>query len=127
MSKAGNLQLLLDHEAGALVRSMLRENLVNSLSGFLIRNPDHPKALALTDPKRWEVRFQEIIEGLSPEMKECTHVLFGSFVKYWEHLSAPERVVAAKEIAGHIIAARIFANMQKDDSHFFPPGTTTLQ
>ncbi|OGZ07521.1 MAG: hypothetical protein A3D65_06045 [Candidatus Lloydbacteria bacterium RIFCSPHIGHO2_02_FULL_50_13] len=118
--------LLPEHEATALVRSMLREQLMRGISGFLEKYPDHPNAFSLTDPKRWEVRFAEIIGGLSGDVKVFLQILHKVFIRHWDELSEPERVRTAQVIARHIFAVRVLPNALKDNPSVLLPENKTI-
>lgn len=116
-------RMIPSHESTALVRSKMRENLLDQLKGFLAKFPNNEKALAVTDKKRWEARFAEIIALLSPDARGEVCLALGLFAQYWQTMSVSEREAVALGIGERIIAWRTLENMQKEDpSLLAPPG-----
>lgn len=94
----------LTHEATALVRAMMRDGLrLHVLAGFIARNPAHEKALQVTDPKRWEARFAEIIGGLSPEARERVSIPLGLLTERWFSLDVSGRNRQAMAVCEAIV------------------------
>ncbi len=116
-----------EHEATALVQSVMREQFMREAGALLEACPDHPKVLALTDPKRWEGRFNEIFEALSPDARLYASAMMNAFVSRWDKLSVPARVVAAQEIAKTIVGMRVYATISRENPEIFFPSHGTLQ
>ncbi|OGZ11464.1 MAG: hypothetical protein A2942_04430 [Candidatus Lloydbacteria bacterium RIFCSPLOWO2_01_FULL_50_20] len=110
---------------------MVRENFMRSLSvGFIKKYAGHPSVIALTDLKRWKTRFEEMVEGFTPEEKIHTLRMIATFIQYWDTLSKKERSIAAHEIAVALIAKQRATNVLKEmaaDPNAYLPVSTTLQ
>lgn len=117
--------LIPDHESTALVRSRLRERFLHELAGLLSRNSNHEKALAVTDPKRWDTRFAEIVSGLSPAARERICIALGIFAEYWQVMSVADREIVAVELGKRIVAERVVDSLKKHDSLLFTPLANT--
>ncbi|OGZ07732.1 MAG: hypothetical protein A2762_05385 [Candidatus Lloydbacteria bacterium RIFCSPHIGHO2_01_FULL_54_11] len=116
-----------EHEATALVQSVMREQFMREAGALFEACPDHPKVRVLNDPKRWEGRFNELIAALPPDARLHTNAMLNAFVSYWDELSEPARVVAAQEVAKAIVGMRVYATITKESPEIFFPAHGTLQ